>query len=276
MSKVLYDAASRVMDPTNTKNTVKDTWMENFPNSENTNPQLRKLSTSSDYASFYQSLGVTSADLSYRGNANSDPRYKISPYPTYHTAYDTFDYVDRFVDPGFIAHWTVSRISGLIMLLLSDSLVIPFDVKNFAAFVNSQVVATESEFGTLLADNNISLEYLKRAGNNFVAQAQTFQSYIDTTLDRKDPKSINAVNDRLLLLERNFIEPKGLPGTLQLKHVSGSPASTSGSYASFPGLKDSLFGISSGQLQQWEVVKQQLALVTYKIEMAAQFLILNS
>uniref|UniRef100_H2XYN4 PA domain-containing protein n=1 Tax=Ciona intestinalis TaxID=7719 RepID=H2XYN4_CIOIN len=272
MSKALYSAAQRVTDPANIANTVKDTWLENFPNADNTQPELRKLSTSSDYAPFYQTMGVTSADLSYRGNAKRDPRYNISPYPTYHTAYDTFDYVERFVDPGFVAHTAVSKVSGVIMILLSDSLVLPFDVQNFANYVKSQVVATETEFGNSLSANGISLEFLKSAGDKFVSSAESFQNYIDATLDRTDPKDINCVNERLLLLERTFIEPKGLPGQPQLRHVSGSPALTSGSSGSFPGLKDAMSAITPSDKKQWELVKQQLALVTYKIETAAQFL----
>ena len=33
--------------------------------------------------------------LFFSVQSEKDPRYKISPYPTYHSAYDTFDYVER-------------------------------------------------------------------------------------------------------------------------------------------------------------------------------------
>lgn len=55
------------------------------------------LGAGSDYASFIHFLGITSMDLAYTYD-----RSKTSAriYPTYHTAFDTFDYVEKFLDPG--------------------------------------------------------------------------------------------------------------------------------------------------------------------------------
>ncbi|KAI2560846.1 NAALADL1 isoform 16, partial [Pan troglodytes] len=53
-------------------------------------------------------------------------------YPTYHTAFDTFDYVDKFLDPGFSSHQAVARTAGSVILRLSDSFFLPLKVSDYS------------------------------------------------------------------------------------------------------------------------------------------------
>ena len=50
-----------------------------------------------DFTPFVALVGVTVADFQYRFN----PALDINGYPLYHTAYDSFYYVDHIMDPGF-------------------------------------------------------------------------------------------------------------------------------------------------------------------------------
>lgn len=77
----------------------------------------------SDYAAFVHYLGITSVDMSYTYDrvwkwfSSWKPvlvLYRVSNhtilflqrktsariYPAYHTAYDTFDYCSKYIDPG--------------------------------------------------------------------------------------------------------------------------------------------------------------------------------
>lgn len=73
----------------------------------------------SDYAAFVHYLGITAMDMSYtydRVSSTHGSRFDSSRiltyerflqsktnariYPAYHTAYDTFDYCSKYIDPG--------------------------------------------------------------------------------------------------------------------------------------------------------------------------------
>jgi len=81
-----------------------------------------------------------------------------------------------------------------------------------------------------------------------------------------------------MLLERSFIDPNGLPGSLQYRHVVFAPSSQN-TYASaaFPAVYDALFNIENSEdaNKSWENVKEQLATLTFFIYNAATTLSLE-
>ncbi|KAG6927605.1 N-acetylated alpha-linked acidic dipeptidase like 1, partial [Chelydra serpentina] len=89
---------------------------------------LGSLGAGSDYASFIHYLGITSMDIAYTYDRN---KTSARIYPAYHTAFDTFDYADRFIDPGFTSHQAVARTAGNVLLRLADSLVLPLNVSDY-------------------------------------------------------------------------------------------------------------------------------------------------
>ncbi|XP_077975330.1 aminopeptidase NAALADL1-like [Styela clava] len=181
-SNLFPDAAKMVPDPHDGSKTVFDTWKEYYPDpSDESRPLVRRLYSGSDFVYFYHALGVTSADLSYRGDPNN-PRYQLSIYPAYHTAYDTFDYVDRFVDPGFYSHDIVCKVAGSALLMVADSLIIPFAPQRMATYVQNQIVATATTYSGQYTANQI--DYLKEAGDALKAAVDIFMNYIENTLDR--------------------------------------------------------------------------------------------
>lgn len=53
--------------------------------------------------SIYLNIWTASDSVSQNNNASAfhfQSKTRARIYPTYHTAYDTFDYVAKFIDPG--------------------------------------------------------------------------------------------------------------------------------------------------------------------------------
>ncbi|KAG7282418.1 hypothetical protein CRUP_029739 [Coryphaenoides rupestris] len=79
---------------------VYDNWIQHSNRSSpahGTIPRVGYLSgAGSDYAAFVHYLGITSMDISYTYDRT---KTNARIYPAYHTAYDTFDYASRFIDP---------------------------------------------------------------------------------------------------------------------------------------------------------------------------------
>ena len=76
--------------------TVFDRWLSKT-NPTGELPPVSLPGVGSDYGPFMHLSGVPSLDMGFRQNTRN-----AGLYSTYHTAYDTYDYIAKFVDPGFI------------------------------------------------------------------------------------------------------------------------------------------------------------------------------
>ncbi|CUM62836.1 uncharacterized protein PRCAT00000394001 [Priceomyces carsonii] len=87
------------------------------------------LGSGSDYTAFLEHLGIPSFDMSFASANGIDPVYH------YHSNYDLFHWMEKFVDPEFKYHNTMSKFLGLITLRLADHEVIKFNVSNYSAAI---------------------------------------------------------------------------------------------------------------------------------------------
>lgn len=97
---MIFSATKEISAPGSSGLSIYDNWIRYTNRTSPVYglvPSLGTLGAGSDYAAFVHFLGITSMDLAYTYD-----RSKTSAriYPTYHTAFDTFDYVEKFLDPG--------------------------------------------------------------------------------------------------------------------------------------------------------------------------------
>ncbi|XP_069036371.1 aminopeptidase NAALADL1-like [Lepisosteus oculatus] len=267
---VVFAAAKQVQAPGPGSLSVYENW-KRFANrtspAHGVIPSMGYLTgAGSDYASFMHFLGITSMDVSYTYD-KTKTRARI--YPAYHTAYDTFDYASRFVDPGFTSHQAVARTAGGVLLRLADSLVLPFGPGDYAESLESYLSAAEEAFAGVLRERNISLAGLQGAVRRF----RTAATQLDKQIAEKDfantsPLRIRGLNDQLMLLERAFLDPLAFPDKYYLWHVIW--ASRTSPVATFPGLADAVArAAASPQDSAWRLAHKQLTIVTTAIERAA-------
>ena len=60
-------------------------------------------------------------------------------YPTYHTAYETFHYVKKFIDPDFVFHRTMAQLFGEMLRRLADDVIIPMDARGYAVVMKDEL-----------------------------------------------------------------------------------------------------------------------------------------
>jgi hypothetical protein len=83
------------------KLTVFDRWLYNQPNGDL--PYIESnVGSGSDHTNFLQRAGLPCIDQRMI-RSRDDPlnRYNAEAYPLYHTAYETFDLIQKFIDPDF-------------------------------------------------------------------------------------------------------------------------------------------------------------------------------
>uniref|UniRef100_A0A8C8YJL4 Aminopeptidase NAALADL1 n=1 Tax=Prolemur simus TaxID=1328070 RepID=A0A8C8YJL4_PROSS len=270
VQSVIFSAAKEIRSPGPGDLSIYDNWIRYFNRSSPVYglvPSLGSLGAGSDYAPFIHFLGISSMDIAYTYD-----RSKTSAriYPTYHTAFDTFDYVDKFVDPGFSSHQAVARTAGSVILRLSDSLFLPLNVSDYSDTLRSFLQAAQQDLGALLEQHSISLEPLVTAVEKFEAAAAALGRYMSTLQKGSpDPLQVRMLNDQLMLLERTFLNPRAFPEERYYSHVLWAPRT--GSTATFPGLANacSRAGDTSPGSEAWAEVQRQLSIVVVALEGAA-------
>ena len=97
-----------------------------------------RIGAGSDYAVFLNYVGVPVVDMRFQG-----------PYPVYHSAFDTHDWVTR-VDPGFARHAELTRIWATLALRLANADLLPFDTPRYASTIGDFLAELKMRSGATL------------------------------------------------------------------------------------------------------------------------------
>uniref|UniRef100_A0AAV2MN37 Uncharacterized protein n=1 Tax=Knipowitschia caucasica TaxID=637954 RepID=A0AAV2MN37_KNICA len=224
IQNVVFSAAKQVSAPGSQSGSVYDNWLK-YTNK--TSPSLGVIpkmgyltGAGSDYAAFVHYLGITSMDMSYTYD-----RTKTSAriYPAYHTAYDTFDYASKYIDPGFTSHQAVARTAGNVLVRLADSLVLPFSCRDYSETLEDYLSEAVTQYEDQLKTRNITMEPLKQAVASFNAAALHLDDVIKSSdLKNESPLKVRMFNDQLMLLDRAFLDPVAFPEKYAFRGRRGS------------------------------------------------------
>ncbi|KAK2845865.1 hypothetical protein Q7C36_010719 [Tachysurus vachellii] len=270
---VIFTASKQVKIPGSDSISVYSNWKLHSNRTSPTHgviPNMGYLTgAGSDYAAFMHYLGISSMDIAYTYD-RSKTRARI--YPAYHTAYDTFDYVSKYIDPGFTSHQTVARTAGNVLLRLADSILLPFKCSDYAETLEQYLKEAVESFEADLKANKISMEPLKEAVKSFRDAATSLEQTISSSdVVNNSPLKARRINDQLMLLDRAFLNPLAFPDKYGFRHVIWT--SRSSSVATFPGLADAAAAAKkSGLKQDWDEAHKHLSIVTQAISGAAHTL----
>ncbi|UJR30817.1 hypothetical protein I4U23_018335 [Adineta vaga] len=250
---VIVEASKMVSSAYDTPTqTVYDKWMKVRRNNLTNEPIIDSgLGAGSDFLGFDQLAGSSNVDIRYtfnpvdHGNSGS--------YPLYHTSYEVFSMVKKFIDPEFLAHRATAQLTGVLALLLSETPVLPFNIIRYTTALRKAV-------NSLPLNDSIILNPLLTAINDFEKASQDFVAR-SKTMETENPYVIRAYNDQLLQLERAFLNPLGQGGDDSgMKHIIYAPAKTN-QYAAdgFPAIVDAVSGGNSTE------IKLEIAIATYFI-----------
>ncbi|XP_056601023.1 aminopeptidase NAALADL1 isoform X1 [Triplophysa dalaica] len=269
---VLFTASKQVRAPGTTAS-VYDNWIKYYNRSSPNYgliPNVGFLTgAGSDYAPFIHYLGITSMDISYYYDRSQT---KARIYPAYHTAYDTFDYSSKYIDPGFTSHQAVARTAGNVLVRLADSLLLPLNCSDYGESLEQYLDEAVKAFEAKLTNNGISIASLKNAVQLFRKSATKLDAVIrDSNLKKETPLKARRINDQLMLLDRAFLDPLAFPEKYAFRHVIW--ASKSSEVPTFPGLADAVEKAErTGLKADWEQAHKHLSIVTQAIAGAAHTL----
>jgi len=224
----LMRATTRDIKDPKTGKTVYQQWQdrarENRPEGEQSPGETRigALGSGSDYTPFLQHLGVASTDMGFNGD-----------YGVYHSAYDSFYWMDHFGDPGFTYHVAAAQLWGTLAMRLADADGLSFDYTDYANqirdfFTEAMRLARIRNLASSLDDKAMTA-----AIDDLAKVAERVEKDRQEAVRKSDRSRLAGINDALILAERQFIDARGLRGRAWYKHQIYAPGIYTG-YAAQP------------------------------------------
>lgn len=199
MRSVLRDVVKHVPDPKG-RGSVYQAWrLTSGTRADSLEPAMGDPGGGSDFAGFYNHFGIPTADWGFGG-----------PAGTYHSAYDTHAWMERFGDPGFQYHATSGRIGAAFALRLANAEVLPYDYAEFAQTMRRYLAPVERGL-TQKGWSTAPVNTLADAITTLETAATAFTTARDAALmGRVTRAQTAAANAALLTVERAFARDRGL------------------------------------------------------------------
>jgi len=236
LKTILAESTKAVKHPY-TNQSVYEQWSKDKPE-----PPIGNLGGGSDHIAFYMHAGVPSLSAGYRG-------------PTqYHTNYDDFYFYENFVDPQFQMGPTLEAVIGTLSLRLANATFLPYDVVKYATDLEMHFQNAEKQVGEI--DSNFegfqaSIQAITELKRTAYAVEELLQAQLNAKVLQK--KAIKMLNQKLMALEKSFLDEKGLPFGDWFKslYVSSDPFS---GYASWilPAIQYQIETKDNSKLNYWD------------------------
>jgi N-acetylated-alpha-linked acidic dipeptidase len=184
-------------------------------------PRIGDLGGGSDFAGFYNFLGIPAIDFGFGG-----------PVGVYHSAYDTYTFMERFADPGYLSHAAAARLSAVLLGRIANADVVPLDYASFGSYLlpllaNAEKAAGDAGWKLETGDLRAALGELRTAGAAFNAARDA------AVAARPSRKSLTEANRLLRGVEQEITRPEGLPGRANVRNLVFAADRDNG-YANIP------------------------------------------
>ena len=119
------DVTKVVASPTG-NGSVYDAWRKSDRiTSDTAQPAIGDPGGGSDFAGFYNHLGIPIADWGFGG-----------PMGVYHSAFDSYHWMSKFGDPGYKYHATMGVLGAVALMRLADADILPYEYVEFARAIH--------------------------------------------------------------------------------------------------------------------------------------------
>jgi N-acetylated-alpha-linked acidic dipeptidase len=197
---LLRDVARRVPHPAG--GTVYEKWRLEAAVPAGAEPAMGDPGGGSDFAAFYNHLGIPHADWGFGG-----------PGGIYHSQYDSFAWMSRYGDPEFTYHATAARVGAAMLLRLASADVVPFDYAEFAETMQQHLEPLSRQLDASGAtDLRVAarVDSLRAAVGRMADAARAFAVARDERLDHAGDAGLIETNAELRAVERAFTRMQGL------------------------------------------------------------------
>lgn len=168
---------------------------------------------------FLARLGIPSLELSFEGDY----------YGVESSSNDTIEWMKKFADPTFSFHRAAAQLYGSIMLSFSDAIFLQYDFTEVARdlrYGEAYLIDALSKVGLTAAlpmkRLSSSIATFETAAVAVTNEMRDMSDHMVSIINGElivDLKRVREMNTRLLMAEKAFLLPAGLPHMPWLKHV---------------------------------------------------------
>jgi N-acetylated-alpha-linked acidic dipeptidase len=212
-----------------------------------------RIGSGSDHTVFLNFLGVPTMELQFNG-----------PYGVYHSVYDDYYWMNHFGDPGYRYHTLTAQLWGTLALRLANADILPYDFEFCAGNIRQflQELDEKSHLGRRvdlkpLFDRIAKFGVAGRTLNRAVARA--------LTAGQLDHAATARSNQELIQVERNWLNPAGIPGRPWFKHTLYAARYTY-AHLELPGLTE------AAEAGDWQRAQEQERIVESQVERNTELL----
>jgi N-acetylated-alpha-linked acidic dipeptidase len=193
---MLRDIARLVPDPAG--GSVYSQWRKATATPDTLEPEMGDPGGGSDFAGFYNHLGIPIAEWGFGGAGG-----------VYHSQYDSYAWMTKFGDPTFVYHAAAAKIATAMLLRVADADVLPYDYVEYARTMRRYVAPidramAQHHFTASTSGLSASIDRLER-------EAQSFNAARDAALaNTPSTQVLTSTNAALMQVERSLLRPQGL------------------------------------------------------------------
>ncbi|MFN8652839.1 MAG: M20/M25/M40 family metallo-hydrolase [Gemmatimonadales bacterium] len=203
---LLRQLSRQVAQPYDTTS-IYDAWRRRARVADTADVNLGDLGGGSDFAGFYNHLGIASAGFGFGG-----------PGGVYHSAYDSYDWMRRFGDSTYQAHVAAGELAALFLARMANADLEPFDFKALAGRLSRLVTALPKTKGVTGPVPDTTR--LSAAVRGLDRAATVWQSARESGLTGTPARAaLVRANEKLRQVERELIRPAGLLGRPWLRNL---------------------------------------------------------
>ena len=195
---ILRDVAREVQDPSG-GGSIYAVWRKTELVPDSAEPRMGDPGGGSDFAGFYNHLGIPISEWGYHGHSG-----------VYHSQFDSYHWMSTFGDPTYAYHAAAGRVGAAMVLRLANAEILPYDYVEFARAMRLHLAATQKN----ATDKKLTLDLspLSSAIDGLEQAAAKFNAARDSALAKGSPsKAVSAhTNASLLMVERALTRPQGL------------------------------------------------------------------
>lgn len=196
----LRDVAKLVPDPSG-KGSVYDVWRARGSLPDTAEPRMGNPGGGSDFAPFYNHLGIPIAEWGFGG-----------PAGVYHSFYDSYHWMAKFGDPTYAYHAAAARVGAAMVLRLANADILPYDYVEFARTMRGYLPDMQKALAKAGWSDTSMTTPLASAIDRMEQAATTFGTARDALLAKGTPPraTLSRVNGALLKVERSLTRTQGL------------------------------------------------------------------
>ncbi|HEY1910562.1 MAG TPA: transferrin receptor-like dimerization domain-containing protein, partial [Vicinamibacterales bacterium] len=201
-----------------------------------TKPNVGALGSGSDYTAFLDHIGITSMDMGLGGPGGDG---------SYHSTYDNQTWFRKYIDPTFKYSVLATQTTGVALLRLADADMLPLDYEVYGRQILEYVNEIEQQATKASAAGAEKVDFagMKAATEAFTRAGAEAREQGEKLLNGAtvDDAALAALNHRLMMTERDLIEPAGLPDRPWYRHLIYAPGLYTGyGVKTIPGVREAV------------------------------------